>query len=317
MCVVVALTIPFYPGDEYERIEQQSLRNQLLYEPVGQPAPFTALRAGEVWRLFTPCLMHGFWMHLIMNMMMLMAYGSVIEQRTGSLVMLLLCLFLAAFSNTAQYCVGVYWDRSYPYFLGMSGVVFGAVWVRLDSHLLRSTGRCLGWVDRLETCLVHAALWVDLHHGHLWSDRQRCPLRRHVRRHALGVARRPLSQAVESQESTPLMSNPYQPPQAQLNPDPETPPAPEDIPREGPAVYQPIPRGLIAAIVVGLCVWGGYLAVGSWLGGDKKFQTRPQLLARRCRRGLLCAVPRVLGNSVALSQAEKSQISPVNRVIIR
>lgn len=68
------------------------------------------------------------------------------------------------------------------------------------------------------------------------------------------------------------MTNPYQPPQAQLDNDPELPPKPEDIPRDGPAVYQPIPRGLIAAIVLGICVWGGYLAVGSWLGGDAKFQ---------------------------------------------
>jgi len=71
------------------------------------------------------------------------------------------------------------------------------------------------------------------------------------------------------------MTNLQQPQQAKLEQDGELPSKPEDIPREGPAVYQPIPRGLIAAIVIGLCVWGGYLAVGSWLGGDKKFQLGP------------------------------------------
>lgn len=71
------------------------------------------------------------------------------------------------------------------------------------------------------------------------------------------------------------MTNPYQPPQAELDPDPSIPPPAEEIPRDGPAVYQPIPRGLLAAIVIGLCVWGGYLAVGSWLGGEKKFQLGP------------------------------------------
>ncbi len=71
------------------------------------------------------------------------------------------------------------------------------------------------------------------------------------------------------------MPNPNQPPQANLAEDPAVPTQPQDIPREGPAVYQPIPRGLIAAIVIGLCVWGGYLAVGSWLGGDKKFELGP------------------------------------------
>lgn len=72
-----------------------------------------------------------------------------------------------------------------------------------------------------------------------------------------------------------MTSNPYQPPQAELDRDPEIPPRPEEIPRDGPAVYQPIPRGLIAAIVIGLCVWGGYLAVGSWRGGEAKFQLGP------------------------------------------
>jgi GlpG protein len=134
MCLAVAFAIPFDTKDDYERFHQHGLRNQLLYEPTGHVAPFTAIREGEVWRLFTPSLMHGFLMHLIMNMTMLFAYGTVIEKRDGSVIMLLLCLFISAFSNTAQYCVGVYWDRSFPsMFLGMSGVVFGLfgyAWIR-------------------------------------------------------------------------------------------------------------------------------------------------------------------------------------------
>ena len=134
MCVVVAFTIPFEAKDEYEYLQQRGLRNQLFFEPTGQAEPFTALREGQVWRLFTPSLMHGFWTHLIMNMMMLFAYGAVIERRDGSVTMLLLSLFIAAFSNAAQYSVGVYMDRPYPgNFLGMSGVVFGLfgyAWIR-------------------------------------------------------------------------------------------------------------------------------------------------------------------------------------------
>lgn len=139
MCVAVAFAIPFETKDEYETLQQRELRNQLLFEPMGQAEPFTAIREGQVWRLFTPCLMHGFWTHLIMNMMMLFAYGSVVERRDGSLTMLLLSLFIAAFSNTAQYTIGVYWPRTAPLsfhpgnFLGMSGVVFGLfgyAWIR-------------------------------------------------------------------------------------------------------------------------------------------------------------------------------------------
>lgn len=140
MCVIVAFAIPFEGKDEFENNRVLALRNQLLYEPIDlnvfpQTAePFSAIRAGQVWRLFTPALMHGYWTHLIMNMMMLFAYGSVIEKRDGSFKMLLLCLFLAAFSNTAQYAVGVYRDRPFPsLFLGMSGVIFGLfgyAWIR-------------------------------------------------------------------------------------------------------------------------------------------------------------------------------------------
>lgn len=140
MCVVVAFAIPFESKDEFEKTQKLTLRNQLLYEPIDfstyiQPnEPFSAIRAGEVWRLFTPAIMHGFWTHLIMNMMMLFAYGAVIEKRTGSFTMLFLCLFLAAFSNTAQYSLGVFWERPLPSsFLGMSGVIFGLfgyAWIR-------------------------------------------------------------------------------------------------------------------------------------------------------------------------------------------
>ena len=134
MCLLVAFAIPFDFKDEYEYFQQHGLRDRMLFEPSGQAAPFTALREGQLWRLFTPCLMHGGLTHLIMNMMMLFALGSVIERRDGSLSILLLSLYLAAFSNTAQYSVGVLANHDAPgNFLGISGVVFGFfgyAWIR-------------------------------------------------------------------------------------------------------------------------------------------------------------------------------------------
>lgn len=134
MCLLVAFAIPFDFKDEYEYLQQHGLRDRMLFEPSGQPAPYTALREGQLWRLFTPSLMHGFWTHLIMNMMMLFAYGTVVERRVGSLVMLLLSLFISGFSNSAQYSIGVYLNHPGPaHFLGMSGVVFGLfgyAWIR-------------------------------------------------------------------------------------------------------------------------------------------------------------------------------------------
>lgn len=143
MCVVVAWVIPFPnpDADEYERQRQLSLHNQLLYEPTlfgvprqDQPPPFSAIRAGQVWRLFTPALAHVNLPHLIMNMSGLISLGLLIERRDGSLRFLLLTLFIAAVSHTAEYAFGLYQGNPFPSnFMGISGVVFGYfgyAWIR-------------------------------------------------------------------------------------------------------------------------------------------------------------------------------------------
>jgi GlpG protein len=85
------------------------------------------VRAGQVWRLVTPILIHFGALHLLFNMMWLVDLGWKVERRRGSLYMLWLVLLLAIPSNLAQYLAGG------PSFGGMSGVVFGLVgyvWAR-------------------------------------------------------------------------------------------------------------------------------------------------------------------------------------------
>ncbi len=85
------------------------------------------VRRGQVWRLFTPILMHGGMLHLLFNMLWLKDLGSLIERRQGTLTLGVLALALALISNLTQYIVAG------PNFLGMSGVVyglFGYIWVR-------------------------------------------------------------------------------------------------------------------------------------------------------------------------------------------
>jgi GlpG protein len=97
-------------------------------EPISPRAPlFEKIREGEFWRLFTPCLLHSDFLHILFNMMWLIVLGKQLEQRLSPRHYLLLILIIGIFSNTCQYLM------SGPNFLGFSGVICGMVgfiWVR-------------------------------------------------------------------------------------------------------------------------------------------------------------------------------------------
>lgn len=74
---------------------------------------------GQVWRLVTPILMHGSFIHILFNLWWLKDLGGVLEWRLGWKPVLLLIIVIAIGSNLAQYYT------TGPMFLGISGVVFG------------------------------------------------------------------------------------------------------------------------------------------------------------------------------------------------
>lgn len=89
---------------------------------------WSGLRAGQIWRLVTPTLLHFSIAHLVFNMWCLFDEGGQVEDRRGSLFFLLLALAIAIPSNVAQALV------SGPSFGGMSGVVYGLLgylWMRV------------------------------------------------------------------------------------------------------------------------------------------------------------------------------------------
>ncbi|MES2200205.1 MAG: rhomboid family intramembrane serine protease [Chlamydiota bacterium] len=88
---------------------------------------FEKIREGQMWRLFSPALLHKDIIHLVFNMSWLWLLGLQIERRLARVRFLLLVLLIGIFSNTAQYLMGG------PYFLGFSGVVVGLtgfIWTR-------------------------------------------------------------------------------------------------------------------------------------------------------------------------------------------
>jgi GlpG protein len=89
-----------------------------LFEKIGQ---------GEVWRLFTPALLHRDFLHILFNMAWLWILGRQIEERLSKWKFFFMILLMGVVSNVAQYLM------SGPYFLGFSGVVVGMagfIWVR-------------------------------------------------------------------------------------------------------------------------------------------------------------------------------------------
>lgn len=99
--------------------------------PLAINAPlFEKERQGEVWRLFTPCLLHADILHLLFNMLWLAILGRQMEFRLGKPRYLLFIVAVAIVSNTAQYLMGG------ANFLGFSGVITGMlafIWVRRRS----------------------------------------------------------------------------------------------------------------------------------------------------------------------------------------
>jgi len=85
---------------------------------------WTNVLRGEVWRLVTPIFIHGDWIHLIMNVLVLYTFGGQIENRRGTLYLAGLALVLAVTSNLGQ-AVEATLREHFSRFGGLSGVGYG------------------------------------------------------------------------------------------------------------------------------------------------------------------------------------------------
>jgi GlpG protein len=121
-----------------------SFYRQLVFvDPVLDPAAVSFsnwkdIARGEVWRLVTPIFIHYSLAHLVLNMIWLHSFGAPIEDRRGTLFMLLLVLALAISSNVGQ-AIEVSLHSRGALFGGMSGVGYGlfgymAIKAKFDSR---------------------------------------------------------------------------------------------------------------------------------------------------------------------------------------
>ncbi len=89
--------------------------------------PLLWLSRGQVWRLFTPALIHGSALHLLLNLNLFYVFGTAIEHLRGTARLAGLTLLSAAAGNIVQY----WWGG--PLFCGLSGVgygLYGYVWMK-------------------------------------------------------------------------------------------------------------------------------------------------------------------------------------------
>lgn len=112
---------PFWKGF-YDVVVNWPQSKNILQTPL-----FTKISEGEIWRLFTPALLHGNFLHILFNMLWLWLLGKEMELKIGRFRYFTLMLIIGVISNTAQYLV------SGPLFLGYSGVICGLggfIWMR-------------------------------------------------------------------------------------------------------------------------------------------------------------------------------------------
>lgn len=116
---------PYWKGF-YPKLENMFADKASTTKDVEAPL-FEKISEGEVWRLFTPALLHSDIFHILFNMLWLIALGSQMELRMSKWQFILLILIVAVVSNTAQYLM------SGANFIGISGVLTGMlayVWYR-------------------------------------------------------------------------------------------------------------------------------------------------------------------------------------------
>jgi GlpG protein len=115
--------VPMWKGVVHEWKSSRQTAGQ----EVSTPPLFEQIRQGQYWRLFTPCLMHRDFLHILFNLAWVWILGRQIDERLRPWRVIPLLLIIGIVSNVAQYLM------SGPFFMGYSGIVVGMagfIWMR-------------------------------------------------------------------------------------------------------------------------------------------------------------------------------------------
>jgi len=141
--IIVAATIiafatkfaqPLRTGDGPKLIEERIYNALSCVEPsvfARTGDALLSMKQGELWRLFSPALLHGSPMHLVFNMFNLYILGGVVERIHGGRFYVLLLLICQAAATLTQILLPDWLE--WPLAIGASGAVFGVfgfVWIR-------------------------------------------------------------------------------------------------------------------------------------------------------------------------------------------
>ena len=123
----IAVTLYTGLGSEREHVSAFTIASLPKPDEVGWTR-YGDLRAGQIWRLFTPILLHFHPFHLLFNLFWLNDLGGPTERFQGSWRFAGFLAFCAAVSNLAQLQFGYS-----PNFGGLSGIIYalvGYLWLR-------------------------------------------------------------------------------------------------------------------------------------------------------------------------------------------
>ena len=133
LCVIFGFVTEFSRVNQNRKLGWTILSNFRfvdfkLFSETGDPA--ASLKKFEVWRIFTPALLHGSALHLLVNMLSLASLGRLAERLEGRAKYIAIMVICALGSHLLQglmppSIMGVTAIGGTPLFVGISGVVMG------------------------------------------------------------------------------------------------------------------------------------------------------------------------------------------------